>query len=195
MQPVWSRAFEPSSISGRESQSAMWALIQLAEATGDKKFLSPLPRALAYLKKSLLPNGKLARFYELQTNKPLYFERGKGSKGFVLTHDGSNASSNYGWEWEPELDALQAAHDAVLAGQRPTYPKMEKERWSLPPTDSDVDTILSEQDPSTGAWAEKTGDRAMIRNAEGKKTTPTSGVIYSETFVQNIRALCAWLKK
>jgi PelA/Pel-15E family pectate lyase len=80
MHPVWSRAFEPSAISGAESQGAMWALIRLAASTGEKKYLEPLPRAIAYFRKSLLPHGMLARFYELKTNRPIYFERGEGGE-------------------------------------------------------------------------------------------------------------------
>ena len=78
MQPVWSRQFEPTAISGRESQAAMWALLKLATATGDKKYLAPVAKAITYLRTVLLPGNKLARFYELNTNKPLYFERGPG---------------------------------------------------------------------------------------------------------------------
>jgi PelA/Pel-15E family pectate lyase len=191
MQPCWSRAFEPTSICGRESQAVMWALLHLVEATGEKKYLDTLPKACAYLDKSLLPNGKIARFYELQTNKPLYFERGKGGKGFELTYDGSNASSNYGWEWPSETKAIMAAHDALKAGKKPVYPKAELERWSLPPTDAEVDTILSEMN-SEGAWIEKDG---TMRNAEAKKVQPPGGVIHSDTFVQNVRALSSWLTK
>jgi hypothetical protein len=191
MQPVWSRAFEPTSICGRESQAVMWSLIRLAEATGEKKYLEPLPRAVAYLRKSLLPNGKVARFYEVMTNKPLYFVRGKESKGFELSYDGRRASSNYGWEWPSELDALEAAHAAVMAGQKVQYPKVENQRFSLPPTDAEVDMILAEFDP-VGAWIEKGG---TIRDASAKKVQPAGGVLHADTFVQNVRALAAWLRK
>ena len=47
--------------------------MQLYRETGQRKFLEPVPRALAYLNRSRLPDGKLARFYELRTNKPLFF--------------------------------------------------------------------------------------------------------------------------
>ena len=193
MQPCWSRQFEPSSICGRESQAVMWALIRLAEATGETKYLAPIPKACAYLDKSLLPNGKIARFYELQTNKPLYFERGPGGKGFELSYESKRASSNYGWEWPSETAAIMAAHDALKAGQKPVYPKAELERWNTPPSDADVDTILSTLN-ADGAWLETEGDRGIMRNAEGKKTSPTGGVLHSDTFVQNIKALAAWLK-
>jgi len=193
MHPVWSRAFEPSSLCGRESQAVMWVLLRLASATGEKKYLEPLPRAVKYLRSSLLPDGKIARFYELQTNKPLYFERGKGGKGFILTHDGRNASSNYGWVWDSELDAIEAAHDTILKDGRPVFPPTEKEKWNLPPSDDEVTQILSALN-AEGAWVEKDGDRGIIRDAEGKKQSPALGVVHSDTFVQNVRALAAWLK-
>lgn len=194
MHPCWSRAFEPSSISGRESQAVMWALIRLVEAMGDKKYLAPIPRAVEYLRKSRLPNGKVARFYELQTNKPLYFVRGKGGKGFELSYDGTKASSNYGWEWDFEGDAIMAAHEALLRGAKPVYPKAEKERWSLPPSDTDVDAILKAMN-AEGAWLETDEERGWMRDASGKKVSPPGGVIHSDTFVQNVRALSAWLKE
>ena len=194
MHPCWSRAFEPSSISGRESQAVMWALIRLVEATGDSKYLAPIPRAVEYLKKSRLPNGKIARFYELQTNKPLYFVRGKGGKGFELSYDGRRASSNYGWEWGFEGDAILAAYDALKRGAKPVYPKAEHERWNLPPSDADVDAILKAMN-ADGAWVETDDERGWIRDVSGKKVNPRGGVIHSDTFVQNVRALSAWLKE
>ena len=33
-----------------------------------------------------------------------------------------------------------------------------------------------------------------MRDASGKKTKPAGGVIYSLDFVQNVKALSAWLK-
>jgi hypothetical protein len=92
MHPAWARAFEPPSITGGESQSVMRALMLLYRETGQKKYLEPLPRALAYYKRSILPDvdnpseirrrtcpGRTpcaARFYELKTNRPLYITKG-----------------------------------------------------------------------------------------------------------------------
>ena len=193
MQPVWSRQFEPTAISGRESQAAMWALLKLAAATGDKKYLAPVAKAITYLRTVLLPGNQLARFYELNTNKPLYFERGPGGKGFQLTYSDAKASSNYGWKWDSELDALQAAGSQIARGELATFPRVEKERWSSPPTDADIATILKEQAPD-GSWPVTTGDRAIMRDTNGKKTQPQGGVLYSLEFVQNVKALSAWLK-
>jgi hypothetical protein len=193
MQPVWSRAFEPTAISGRESQAAMWALLKLTAATGEKKYLNAVPRALNYLHRSLLPGKQVARFYELRTNKPLYFTRGEGGKGFVLTYSDDKTSSNYGWKWDSELDAIEAVGRTIARGQPVTFPRVEKERWSSPPTDKDVATILAEMKPD-GSWPETNDERGIMRDAEGRKMSPKGGVIYSETFCQNVRALSSWLK-
>lgn len=193
MQPAWSRAFEPSAISGRESQTNMWALLKLSAATSDRKYLAPVAKAAGYLRKSLLPKNQVARFYELQTNKPLYFERGAGGKGFELTYDDSHPSSNYGWKWDSELDAIEETGRKVFRGEPVVFPRTEKERWSSTPTDKEIDTILSEQKPD-GSWPETKDDRGTMRNAEGKKTEPKGGVLHSDTFVQNVKALSSWLK-
>ena len=91
MQPAWARVFEPPSVTGGESQGIMKTLMVLYQETGDRKYLEPIPRALAYLKKSILPPSDrpsearsriarrgpvLARFYELKTNRPLYITKG-----------------------------------------------------------------------------------------------------------------------
>ncbi|MBN8422761.1 MAG: polysaccharide lyase [Verrucomicrobia bacterium] len=193
MHPAWSRAFEPSAICGRESQSAMWALLKLAAVTGDKKYLTPLPRAITYLRKSLLPDGRIARYYELQTNRPLYFERGEGGKGFALTYSDNKASSNYGWKWDSELDALESFRQKIERGEPVVFPRVELERWSSTPTDADIATILREQNPD-GSWPVTDEERGWMRDASGKKTRPAGGVIYSLDFNQNVKALSAWLK-
>jgi hypothetical protein len=92
MHPAWARRFEPPSVTGGESQSVMRALLLLYRETGNAKYLEPLPRALAYYRRSLLPEVDhpsetrrracprstpcAARFYELKTNRPLYITKG-----------------------------------------------------------------------------------------------------------------------
>ncbi len=193
MQPVWSRAFEPSAISGRESQSAIWALLYLADFTKDKSYLEPIPRAVKYLRASLLPNGKLARFYELKTNRPIYFVRGAGGKGFELSYEGNHASSNYGWEWDSELESIENVHAQLAMGEKVRFPPAESNRWHMPPNCGDVDSILADLS-ADGAWLEHAGDRGFIRDAQGRKVKPSGGVIHSDTFAKNVRVLACWLK-
>jgi PelA/Pel-15E family pectate lyase len=193
MRPAWSRAFEPPAVSGRESQSAMWALVRLAALTRDGKYLRPLPKAVAYLKASALPDGRISRFYELETNRPVCFARGPGGKGFEWSYDLEQGSSNYGWVWDNEVEAIEAAARAVARGERVVFPPVEKERWPSEPSDADVAEILRTRLPG-GGWVETEGDRGIMRDGAGKKVSPPGGVHHAETFVENVRALSAWLR-
>jgi len=93
MSPVWARKFEPPAITGWESQDVMETLIRIARHTGKPKYLAPIPRALEYFRKSLLPDGTVARYYELKTNRPLYMD-----SRYQLTYDDSAVPGHYGWK-------------------------------------------------------------------------------------------------
>ena len=124
MHPAWARQFEPPSITGGESQSVMRALLLLYRETGNRKYLEPMPRALAYYKRSMLPDvGNpsearrracpastpcVARFYELKTNRPLYI-----TKGTRVTAVGQGVTNVDGYELSYS-DASVITHYAVL---------------------------------------------------------------------------------
>ncbi len=94
MQPVWARKFEPPSVSGGETIGVLRALIDLWVVTGEERFLQPAPAALKWLENSVLSNGQHARFYELQTNKPLFFVK----DSYELTYDDGNLPTHYGFK-------------------------------------------------------------------------------------------------
>src|SRR5690606_7695752 len=52
MQPTWARKFEPPAVTGGESQGVIATLMQIYRRTRERKYLEPIPRALAYLQKS-----------------------------------------------------------------------------------------------------------------------------------------------
>jgi len=124
MHPAWARQFEPPSITGGESQSVMRALVLLHRETGNQKYLEPIPRALAYYKRSMLPDVAspsevrrracktgapcMARFYELQTNRPLYI-----TKGTRVTAAGQGSINVDGYELSYS-DASVITHYAVV---------------------------------------------------------------------------------
>jgi hypothetical protein len=87
----------------------MQVLMLVYRHTGDKKYLAPIPPALAYLKKSLLSDGRLARFYEMQTNKPLYF-----TKEYVLTYDDSDMPTHYGFQTGSKLAKIERGYEKLL---------------------------------------------------------------------------------
>jgi PelA/Pel-15E family pectate lyase len=100
MEPVWARKFEPACVSGGESINVMRTLHELWVVTGDERYLKPLPAALAWYDRSALPDGRYARFYELQTNKPLYFVKDT----YELTYDDSNLPTHYGFKIDVAKD-------------------------------------------------------------------------------------------
>ncbi len=171
MHPCWDRKFEPPAISGRESQDAMLCLIKLYRRSSDARYLEPIPRAIEYLRSSILPDGRLARFYELRTNSPLYF-----TKDYQLTYDSSDMPKHYRFAWDSDLDAIEAAYNLAKAGEP------EPVLALTPELSARVAAMIRALD-DRGAWVE-----------EGVMDTydmePESGIISSQTFADNIRALC-----
>jgi len=112
MQPIWARKFEPPAIAGSESQDAMLTLLRIAEVSRDRKYLEPIPRALRYFReKCLLADGRLARFYELQTNRPLYMD-----KQYQLSYDDSQVPSHYGWKNQSKLNQIEKSYELLSQG-------------------------------------------------------------------------------
>ncbi len=97
MHPAWARKFEPPAVCSVESLGAMKALQQLWLATGEEKYLAPIPAALAWFERSRL-EGKdeptWARFYELQSNAPLYCR----AETYEVTNDDSDLPTHYGFQ-------------------------------------------------------------------------------------------------
>lgn len=185
MQPCWCRAFEPPSVTGGESQKIILSLIAVYEASQDKKYLAPIPAALAYFKKSELPGNRLARFYEVKTNRPIYFERGPGGKGHVWTYSDQNIADGYGYIVDSNVDALEKKYQEVLAGKVVTGPK----KPGSGPAAGRVKEVLAGLD-ERGTWLEK----GTIRDAAGQKVDPPGGIIRSETFIKNLDVLSAYVR-
>jgi PelA/Pel-15E family pectate lyase len=182
MRPVWARKFEPPAVTGGESQGAMETLLRLARVTGDPKYLEPLPRAIDYLRRSLRPDGKLARFYELQTNKPLYFTR-----TYELTYSDADVPTHYSFtvgsrldRIAAELERLKAADLIALAaaGEPPSPPRLTKELAAQ------ARTAIAALD-TRGRWVDE-GPLRYHKGVEGK-------VIDCATFIRNAGTLSRYL--
>lgn len=176
MFPIWARKFEPPAITGWESQDVMETLIRIARHTGDRKYLEPIPRALAYFRKSLLAGGTVARYYELQTNKPLYMD-----KSYRLTYDDSSAPSHYGWKQPARFDAIEKSYQAAKEGRAVEPP--------APPTPAEVRRILAALD-GEGRWVLPYNGEPLV----GQPKFP-DGFLYisSAVFNRNIETLSAYL--
>jgi hypothetical protein len=181
MQPCWGRKFEPPAISGAESQTVLETLLVLYRRTGDARYLEPVPRALEYLKRSLLPDGRLARFYELGTNRPLYF-----TEDYQLTYSADDVPTHYGFIWESRLEAIEAQYrrlKQIPPDKVQSTPDPEPDWSELAARVRELIAGLDDR----GAWVE----RGRLRF---HKVEPPSGVIHCQTFADNLQTLCAYLK-
>lgn len=177
MQPIWARRFEPPAIAGHESQSVIALLIEIAELTIDKKYLNPLPAAIAYLRRSTLPDGQIARYYELKTNRPLYMHR-VGDE-YSLTFDDSDLPAHYSWKSKSQVEKLQKQLDNF---GKPTQPRKYAAQ--------EIDQIVQDLD-SQGRWITTADGKRLVGQAK-----PKSGeqFISSAAFSAHLTALSEFLQ-
>jgi len=133
MHPAWARVFEPPAVTGGESQGVLRTLLLLYRETGGRKYLTPVPRALDYLRRSLVPRGEaevfrripagepvLARFYELKTNRPLYITKGTRLHAAGL---GSRLVDGYRLSYEP--DSVITHYGVLVSGRELSHLEQE----------------------------------------------------------------------
>jgi hypothetical protein len=182
MNPAWARKFEPPAVTGGEAQGVMQILLRLSRDTGDKKYLEPIPRALAYYRKSLLPDGRLARFYELKTNKPLYF-----TKDYKLTFADDDLPTHYGFKVGSKLDAIEKAYERAKSlppgGEKKKPPVRGKPGAAQVAA---VKAILAAQD-ERGRWVEN--GKLKYHGPDD----PTRRVIDVQTYTRNVTSLASYL--
>lgn len=176
MVPIWARKFEPPAITGWESQDVMRTLIRIARATGEPKYLEPIPRALAYFKKSLLPDGQVARYYELRTNKPLYMDA-----RYQITYDDAAVPSHYGWKQPARFDEIEKAYEEARRGAAPPRPRSVSE--------AEVRRILRELDDE-GRWVSTYAGERLVGQP---KFATGFRYLSSAVFSRNVEALSAYL--
>ena len=71
--PVSARRYERVALASWETRYAIDALVDLAAATQEDTYCAPVTAAARWLARSEIAPGCWARFYELGTNRPLYF--------------------------------------------------------------------------------------------------------------------------
>lgn len=181
MRPAWARKFEPPAITGLESQSAIKTLLHLYRETGDTKYLEPVPRALDYLRRSRLPDGRLARFYELRTNTPLYF-----TKDYRLTESDTDMPTHYGFQVGSDLDRLARTYEDLRSRgpkkpQPTSPPRLDKALARL------AEEVADALDPR-GLWVVKSTATTPLLEDAGRRMIDTA------TFNKNVQILARYLE-
>lgn len=178
MVPIWARKFEPPAITGWESQDVMETLIQIARHTGKPKYLEPIPRALEYFNKCLLPDGTIARYYELRTNRPLYMDA-----RYHLTYDDSAAPDHYGWKQAARLEEIENAFQAAQRGTVLTRTRPAQE------SREEVRRIVQELD-AEGRWITTYADERLVGQPEFERGFR---YISSGVFSRNVETLSEYI--
>jgi PelA/Pel-15E family pectate lyase len=185
MHPIWARRFEPAAITGGESQDVLQTLLKIYRFTGHANYLEPIPRSLAYLERSLLADRRLARYYELRTNRPLFMRR--DGDVYTLTYDDSDLPSHYSWKVSSRLREIHAEYDelaqAARQAVRPAVPNPKA------PSEQLVKRIIAELD-SEGRWtSQKRGDS----RSSGPNLSSSTRYISSRVFIRNLETLSRYV--
>ncbi|MGI9488813.1 MAG: pectate lyase [Geminicoccaceae bacterium] len=78
LEPAAARAFEPVAVSSSSTSRNILTLIDIVGYTSETRYLEPIPAAITWLETSALDKKSWARFYELETNRPIYPLRSGG---------------------------------------------------------------------------------------------------------------------
>lgn len=183
MHPVWARKFEPPAVSGGESRGVLRLLLALYRETGQQRFLKPIPRALDYFRRSRLPDGSLARFYELQSNRPLYF-----TTDYKLTYDDSDVPTHYSFKVADWTAAVAAEYERTRTtpGGVGNTDASESQPKPTAKLIAEVRSVIAAQD-ARGRWVEGGGLRFH------RPKDPSVRVINSATVARNIETLSRYL--
>ena len=183
MEPTWARRFEPPSVTGGESFGVLQVLLDLYLATGEARFLVPIPRALDWAKRSFLPDGRLARFYELQTNRPLFFTR-----DYVLTYDDSDLPTHYAFKVSGNrIERVEVLYNRIRAEGREKI-LSERGRITNPGADR-VREIIDALD-DRGRWVEQ----GALRNPENRRERIEAEILSCRTFIRNLNLLARYVR-
>ncbi len=203
LQPAWARTFEPPSVCPSVTIKNINTLIDLYLAFKDKTLLEPIPDALRWLHEVRLENGNWARFVELGTNKPLYYDRPRIR---VDSPEDLHLERRTGYAYETNLEsAIEAGEIRYLKAINLEYedfkqyesPVLSKSEIAerLMELSSAVMEILETQDPS-GAWITP-NDRFKTSMPKGVRWNGQYTVmdrISSAVFNQNTAILCEYIE-
>jgi len=179
VKPEWARRFEPPAVCSAVTSRNIRTLVELYIATGEEKYLRPIPAALEWLGRSRLPGAspRWARFHELGTNRPLYFTKGK----YELTYRDDNLPTHYAFILRSDVlgrarrrykEVKEKGRDAILAQRRrkPTAAQLRAKAKALEPT-----------------------VRRVIESLDGQGRWLTSGWIECRRFITNLDTLSSYL--
>jgi PelA/Pel-15E family pectate lyase len=188
LEPDWARAFEPPSVCSNESGGAMRLLVDLYLETGDEKYLEPLPRAIAWFKRSEISPGVWARMYEIGTNTPVYGDR-DGKIKYRVEDLSPERQTGYSWKSDYGIPSVITYYEEVKAAGRAGIQEKRKKAEA---------NAASAKGKAARAKAHESGVRAAIASldADGRWITKFRGAdqIRTDTYITNAGAIADYLE-
>ncbi|MBI0397502.1 pectate lyase [Cyclobacterium marinum] len=200
LQPAWARTFEPPAVCPAVTVNNINTLIDLYLALGQKTILEPIPDALRWLREIKMENGMWARFVELGTGKPLYYDRPRiRVERLEDLHPERRTGYGYQSDLQARLEASTARYEkaidltveALIKEGLQTKEEVAKRLEEINPQ---VIQIINEQE-NTGAWITK-NDTFKKRMPDGVRWNGqylTMDRISSEVFNKNISLLTTYI--
>ena len=167
---------------------ACQALIELFLAAGEKKYLRAVGPAVKWFQKSSVGNNKWARFYELKTNRPLYF-----TKDYQLTYKDNDMPTHYSFQSSFGVLGMIRFYEKVkasgqekyLASQIPQALSTKERGLRAKSLEQKVQSIITEQDKH-GRWI--TTGKLETRGMEFNERIET------RVFISNLDVLSEYLE-
>lgn len=201
--PAWARRFEPPSVCGGESRDNCVLLLDMFVRFGERRYLDAVGRCVDWYRTSRIGGdenrGEWARFYELRTNKPLYFTR-----TYQLTYDDSDLPIHYSFKGNYGVDTMIRRYETLRAAEPATSsprttPIRTAAQWheAAPALEPRVKAILAAMD-DLGRWVKTVPRTEQTRDAEGRvgqsvdKTRPLE-MMYTATTSANLRTLAEYI--
>ena len=203
LQPAWARSFEPPSVCPSASIKNIHTLLDLYALMGEQTLLEPIPDALRWLNEIRLENGKWARFVEIGTNNPLYYDRGRIR---VDKTEDLSEERRTGYGYETDISSMlqrgtKRYEIAIAHGaeglKKHDQPEMTVELAikRLEELEEEVTQIINSQE-SNGAW--------ITKNERFKKRFPGSAIwngeyevmdrVSSAVFNRNVSVLSEYIE-
>lgn len=202
LQPAWARSFEPPAVCPLVTVNNINTLIDLYLFTRRGDYLEVIPDALRWLDEIRLPNGKWARFVELYTNEPLYYDRGRIRVNSV---DELSIERRTGYGYEVNL------YERLLATKERFEVVQDKgasaylEVLNAPLSDQEREKQFQERAPGVQKIISSLDEqgRWITTNDRFKKYTPDyrwngeyeiKDRISSAVFINNVNELCDFIE-
>ncbi len=203
LRPAAARRFEPVAVTGGESSGNMDLLMDMYIEFGDRRYLEAVGRAASWYESSRIggtkENGIWARFYELETNRPLYFTR---TYELVYTDDDLpvhySFKGNYGVNSRiRRFQQITKRGRDYFLDRRDRKPTSDQRAATAKHLASSVETILKQLDDQ-GRWVRTVAKREQVRDKEGRvgyEEDPNVQLhmMYSTEFCQNVNRLADYL--